>query len=66
MEFTVPDYSSGGNADYIYYRGRGVVPETIIDRMYYDENGVPFNGETVARLVDGKWEIQADGNEEDL
>lgn len=64
MEFTVPGL--GGNADYIYYRGRGVVPETIIDRMHYDENGIPFNGETVARFVEGKWEIQANGNGKDL
>lgn len=57
MEFTVPEDSPNKNADYIFYRGRGAVPETIIDRMDYDENDIPYNGETVARLVEGKWEM---------
>lgn len=62
MEVIASENLPKRNADYIYYRkgayeGAGQSSETEIDRMYYNEEDVPYNGEVVARYVEGEWEI---------
>jgi len=56
---TVPD-PDGGQIEYTYVRKGNheavQAKETVIHVVYYDENGIPVGGRTVANYVDGKWD----------
>jgi len=63
LEIRIAD-AEGGSSEYSYiragnYRDRGLVggcpPETAIHYIYIDNDGFPCKGNSVFKLVDGKW-----------
>jgi len=66
FRFSVADGPEGATAEYDYMRqGRhgekNAALITMINITYYDKDGTPFCGDTLANLIDGEWKITDEG-----
>jgi hypothetical protein len=66
LRFSVADGPEGATAEYDYMRqGRHGEKDaalvSMINITYYDKDGLPFCGDTLANLVDGEWKITDEG-----
>jgi hypothetical protein len=72
LEFTVADGPNGETAEYAYKAKRPLEKEGAkedefsngtIQETYYDKDGIPFCGDTLADLINGEWIYTKEGED---